>query len=339
MKLFKKKIIKGFYFIGSTNISEMIVRPWRGQGAVLMYHRVLSDSIVEKDVSPLSGLAISETLFKKQMNYLKKKYKIVSMDQMAEHLLSPSKEFVVAITFDDGYKDNLTHALPILELYNIPATIYITTRFPQGDTSLWWYELWDYLLIVDKIEIVYGNLLRSWNTTSHKDKITCYQELISLVMPLPYHDQLILLNIITNKSLRKQYIELCLNWKDIQFLDKHDLITIGAHTHTHPNLSSLSEKEAFNDMFNSKEILEKELMHPILHFAYPFGKEDTTKQRELMLAQQCGFITAVTNQNNQLYAPNMYEIPRIYIGQSEDLRDFKTKLSGFELLMRKVFSK
>ena len=147
------------------------------------------------------------------------------------------------------------------------------------------------------------------------------------------------MKVITNNSLLKQYPNLCLNWDEVKTLDNHELITIGAHTVSHPNLSALNYKEAFNEIYYSKYILENKLSHSIKHFAYPFGKEDTTKQREFMLAQQCGFLTAVTNQNNQLYAPKMHEIPRIYIGQSENLRDFKTKLSGFELLMRKLFSK
>ena len=83
--------------------------------------------------------------FAEQMSYLSEDHEVVSMDELVAHLEGDSKEFVVAVTFDDGYKDNLTHALPILEQYNIPATIYITTRFPEGDTWMWWYEIWDYI--------------------------------------------------------------------------------------------------------------------------------------------------------------------------------------------------
>ena len=145
MGRFKKHLKKYFYLLGTLKPLQKIVVPWRGSGAILLYHRVLPDNIVESDNSPTSGLAVSETRFNQQMEYLRKNYTIVSMDQMAEHLISSSKEFLVAITFDDGYKDNLTHALPILELHNIPATIYVTTRLPEGDTWLWWYEIWDYL--------------------------------------------------------------------------------------------------------------------------------------------------------------------------------------------------
>ena len=48
---------------------------------------------------------------------------------------------MITITFDDGYKDNLDYALPILEKFKVPATVYVTTRFLEGDTWMWWYEL------------------------------------------------------------------------------------------------------------------------------------------------------------------------------------------------------
>ena len=87
--------------------------------------------------------------FAEQMEFLSENHEVVSMDGLVDYLESEpdrdANKFVVAVTFDDGYKDNLTHALPILEQYNIPATIYITTRFPEGDTWMWWYEIWDYL--------------------------------------------------------------------------------------------------------------------------------------------------------------------------------------------------
>ena len=48
---------------------------------------------------------------------------------------------MIVITFDDGYNDNLLHALPVLEKYQVPASIYITTRFLEEHAWMWWYEL------------------------------------------------------------------------------------------------------------------------------------------------------------------------------------------------------
>ena len=77
------------------------------------------------------------------MIYLKKNYNLVSLDNLLnfEKKDKPS----ISITFDDGYKDNLVHALPVLNELNVPATIYVITKFFENDFSIWWCELQDYL--------------------------------------------------------------------------------------------------------------------------------------------------------------------------------------------------
>ena len=63
------------------------------------------------------------------------------MDEFIGNLKKGKNEFMLTITFDDGYKDNLLYALPILEKFEVPAIIYITTRFQDQNVDLWWYEL------------------------------------------------------------------------------------------------------------------------------------------------------------------------------------------------------
>ena len=132
---------------------------------------------VEKDNSPNSSLIVPTLRFTEQMEFLAKNHQVVSIDGLVEHLEGDSNRFVVAVTFDDGYKDNLVHALPILEKFNIPATIYITTRFPEGDTWVWWYEIWDYLKKIKVLEESYSDKLKKWNLGNLKQKMNCFSEL------------------------------------------------------------------------------------------------------------------------------------------------------------------
>ena len=112
--------------------------PWQGRASILCYHRICKDTS-QKELHP-NGNLISESAFTNQMKILHSEYDVISMDEMLAHLSSNSKDFKVAVTFDDGYKDNLFVALPVLEKYKIPATIYIVTRFPEGDNWMWWYD-------------------------------------------------------------------------------------------------------------------------------------------------------------------------------------------------------
>ena len=73
------------------------------------------------------------------MEAIKEKYQLCTINELIEG--SKNNKFMVAITFDDGYKDNLIHALPILEEHKIPASIYITTKFLEKKVNMWWYEL------------------------------------------------------------------------------------------------------------------------------------------------------------------------------------------------------
>ena len=122
-----------------SNLVSLLGAPWRGRGAILMYHRILPNEQINKNLD--FGMTVSSLNFEKQIKSLKSKYKICPMNEFVNNLKKDKSEFMLAITFDDGYKDNLVYALPILEKFEIPATIYITTKFLSENTEMWWYEL------------------------------------------------------------------------------------------------------------------------------------------------------------------------------------------------------
>ena len=261
------------------------------------------------------------------------------MDNLIKHLEDPSDKFVVAITFDDGYKDNLINALPILERYSIPATIYITTRFPERDTWMWWYELWDHLQKVDDLEIFFQSKSWKWKTDSHQKKIYCYRQLENWMINLHSNDQKILAESVTKSPSRKQYPELCLTWDEINTLDSHRLVTVGAHTHTHPNLRTLDDEEAFFEINHSKNLLKRHLEHDIEHFAYPYGTINEADKREFNLVDRCNFRSAVTTRADSITSTNLNAIPRLGIEHFLSASDLCAKLSGWEHLVRNIIGK
>ena len=313
-------------------------RPWRGRACVICYHRILPDDEFEADKSPNYNLIMPTSKFAEQIEFLSENHEVVSMDGLVDYLESEpdrdSNKFVVAVTFDDGYKDNLTHALPILEQYNIPATIYITTRFPEGDTWMWWNEIWDYLDKNDALEV--NDLNEGRTIRTPRQKIKCFNKLFDWILNLSYEKQKKYVETITKSVARKQYSNLCLNWEEIKILDQHPLVTIGAHTNSHPNLKKLTEQEAFAEMSHSKNLLEEKLKHSVEHFAYPFGTHNEADVREFELASRCGFRTAVTTRPESLKSPALNAIPRLGVPSYLNLRGFIGKLSGWETLVKKL---
>jgi len=96
---------------------------------ILMYHRV--DRLPTYD-----QLTVSPARFAEQIEHLATQYRVISLEQAVGELLRGGPiQFGVVITFDDGYRDNLVHALPVLLHYQVPATIFVTTRFCDQNLS------------------------------------------------------------------------------------------------------------------------------------------------------------------------------------------------------------
>ena len=175
---------------------------------------------------------------------------------------------MLSITFDEGYKDNLNFALPILEHYKIPATIYMITRFLDTDVWMWWYELKETINQKDYLRFNYNGENFDYELKNYNQKTKVFKNLRKLFLNLKVDEQLKLLEIITENKKRKNYSDICLNTEELKTLDKNSLITIGAHTHNHPNLKILSEDEAIYDICKCTKILENLLNHKVNVYMY-----------------------------------------------------------------------
>jgi peptidoglycan/xylan/chitin deacetylase (PgdA/CDA1 family) len=328
--------VKSALFSLAGAMPDKLFHTWRGNALMLLYHRIVPDDEVAPEFNPNSYSEVTCSLFEEHIIELAARFHVVSIDHLYQHILKKSKDFVVSITFDDGYKDNLIYALPILERHNVPATFYITTRFPEGDTWMWWYEFWDYILTVDYVVVEFESRVQKWRTDNIKNKLQCYYDLKKVIIGLGYNEQKSFAEIVTQNATRKQYDNLCLKWDEIKSLGAHSLATIGAHTHTHSALSMLSEEEAYSEMAQSKKLLEKKLGYSVNSIAYPYGREKEAAQREFNLAKKCGFQTGVTTYPDPLIDPQLHAIPRLGVPFFVNKRVLRTKLSGCENFVRKL---
>jgi len=300
-----------------------------------MYHRVLPDDLIKKDLD--IGMAVSSSNFEKQIKVLKSKYKIVSMNEFNENLKKKKKQFMIAITFDDGYNDNLRYALPILEKFEVPATIYITTRFLNDNVWMWWYELKDEIQNKSTLNFEFENVKYNFILKSFKQKNLAFKNLRKLFLDLTSDRQIKLLEIITGNKKRKNYSEICLNREELKNLDMHPLITIGSHSHNHLNLSILENENLIYEINKSTEILESLLNHKIKHFSYPYGQNYQVSKREYNTIADLNFDTAVTTQVHPIRDYSPFLLPRIYVGNNTCERTLINHLSGFYNLVNKLF--
>ena len=324
IKNFLKKI-----YISKTisSLVNLVGSPWKGRGVILMYHRVMEDKKMNEDSN--HGLAVSCSNFEKQLKILKSRFDVCSLSEFINNLEKKSNKFMVTITFDDGYKDNLFNALPILEKFEIPASIYISTRFLNKEVDMWWYEINDVIQTQSNLFFDYEKKKFNFILKNQKQKLFAYRQLSKLFINLKINDQIKLLEKITNTQKRKNYSEICLNPEEVKILAKHPLITIGSHGHNHLNLKILKDEEIRHEINQSSKILENLLGCRVKHFCYPYGGKKQASAREYNMIKEFKFCSAVTSRVFPIRNYNLFALPRIYIGENTCDKTLINHISGF----------
>ncbi len=278
-------------------------------GDILMLHRVTSKgATLQKN----KALEITPNQFENIILYYKKQhYQFVSLDEFISIKRTKSffkKQKYIAVTFDDGYKDNLMEALPICQKYNVPFTIYVSTSMVTRTAFLWWYVLEEILMF--NAEINLGNKIYEIKSLDEKnavfDKIHAILSQRDTNECQQWFDEMGFNWIETNQRLNNQ---LCLSNDDLIFLGKEKLCTIGSHTVSHARLTKQLPDIRFDELSNSKKYLEAIIEKPILHFSYPYGEVNKEVTADV---QACGYHSAVIVQEGCVRKKdNMLELHRV----------------------------
>ena len=117
------------------------IRNQRNRYRILVYHRVNDQRHVDNPVAKSMSVRVAH--FERQMKFLNKYFNVMSVDCLADVLeqKKPLPKRALAITFDDGYRDNYMYAFPLLKKYQFPATIFLTTGMIGTQKGLWWDHL------------------------------------------------------------------------------------------------------------------------------------------------------------------------------------------------------
>ena len=253
-------------------------------------------------------------------------YTFVSLNRLSEQLEAGSGEKLLALTFDDGYRDNFTVAYPVLKSLGIPFAIYVTTSFPDGEAVLWWDAMERLLQDHDHITFADG-LVMPCRTT--QEKLDAFVSLRGAIMALPRDglgDRVNAMFEQANLDWRQMCAAEALSWKDLCELARDPLVTIGAHTVNHPVLSALSAEQACAEMRDSRERIEARIGAPVAHFCYPFGSRNEVGTREFELARKLGFKTATTTRWGNIFRAHrahLHGLPRVPLTNAFSWDDFR----------------
>ena len=204
---------------------------------------------------------------------------------------------VVVFTLDDGYANNLQHALPVFEKYGIPFTVFVTTGFMDHTHAPWWETLVALLNHTPKLTFDFGQGQVQFDLTMAHEKQLALEKIIEFAAGSNESAAVEVLNRTAiehgfDPLADKEGLIMCPN--QTRELASHPLARIGAHSVSHRNLRRLSAEEATEEMVRSAGRIEDVVGYRPVSFAYPYGFHSAVSAREIDLARECGFKIAVT---------------------------------------------
>lgn len=283
-----------------------------GGALILGYHRI---SAGEDDCSQVR---VSPENFSGHMKALREYAYPIGLPELVQSLsqnILPPK--AVAVTFDDGYVDTLHIAKPILERFDIPATVFICTGYLGRE--FWWDELERLVLATQadprSLFLQTGSTQFRWNPSRETHEFgrpevyrQFHEALYRFLLPLDIEDQNHAMEAIrrwsevtspANSSRR------ALNEAELLRLEEGGLIELGAHTSHHPALTALTLERQREEILSSKRVLEALLGKQIAGFSYPNGRAAVDTRRlveSLGFAYACSSIPDVVRPGGDLYA-------------------------------------
>ena len=263
----------------------------RGMGArlsILIYHRVLPTP------DPLRPSIVDTAAFDVQMATLKKVFKVLKLSEAVERLYAGTLPARAAcITFDDGYTDNFTHALPVLKRHGLPATFFIATAYLNGG-RMFNDTVTEAVRRTGMDAADFGHLgLGSYNFSSSELRLAAIRDILQRVKYLsPETRESTVEHLARDLTDEPLPCDLMMTTSQLSQLRAAGM-EIGAHTHHHPILSSTPRDRARHEISHGKALLENILDTRMELFAYPNGRPGTDYRREhVELVKDLGFKAA-----------------------------------------------
>jgi peptidoglycan/xylan/chitin deacetylase (PgdA/CDA1 family) len=305
--------------------------PPKPKPLILMYHRIANE--------PLDpwGIAVSPAHFEEHLEVLRRTRHPLSLTNFVSRFLAgtlPSN--AVAVTFDDGYVDNLIAGKPRLAAADVPATVFLATGYLGRAGEFWWDELARLILVgtgPQNLEFAVGGKImrfdlgeeiarnatgwRAWLDEPRTARQEAYIAIWKAFRTLETKERDALM-----AQLRKAFVSSPpkggwgrpMTLEEVQELVEDHLVAIGPHTVSHPALTELDPSSRRREIAASKKTCEALAGVEVCAFAYPFGNLDAEVRAAIGAA---GFTCACSTRHGPVtFDSDVFALPRIQVPDS-----------------------
>ena len=290
--------------------------PLAGNAVILMYHRIADDG---------TDLCVPPAEFRAHMTLLREAgYRVLPLPELAAALArGDAPEKSVAITLDDGYLDALTHAVPILQEFDHPATFFIISS-TLDETSEFWWEALERVFAHDglpaMLDVALADGAEPMPTRTPDEIRAAFDAVRRTFYTLPLEGQ-------------RERVATLLRWaglppaeasrairpmtpEEIRALDRLPGMEIGAHTAHHLLLPAQSAATKEHEIAHCKQRLETLLGHAVQSLSYPHGAFDA---ETVDVTDRAGFTVAVTTGNQPAWRrSHPLVLPRCAVQAGDD---------------------
>jgi peptidoglycan/xylan/chitin deacetylase (PgdA/CDA1 family) len=315
-----------------TGLSRLVRRAHRHRLLVLCYHGLTDGPSTDWLLHPLES-------FEREMTFLASHYRVLPIDDALDEIYGPGlSEPTAVITFDDGYRNNFTLALPVLQRLNMSATIYLTTGLIGTDEVLWTTELQLAIEETDATELRIGDALVDGplgaDVGSRRTRGGVVRQRLKR---LPDGRRRALaaevVETLGRPSGTSQFA--LMTTEELGLMDQQGRITFGGHSRTHPILSSLDSSALEDEICGSIDDLAG-LAHVSRTFAYPNGQPEDYDDRCIQLLSSSGIRAGLTTRQWLHHAGfDRYQVRRVVVDGGISFPDFVASVSGVKEVMRR----
>lgn len=289
-------------------------------GLVLLYHRV--NRLPKTGFCPTRDLSVHPDQFDAQIRFVKEQFDVIPLRQLVEILRVgrdlPARN-VAALTFDDGYEDNLTEALPVLKRHGLPATIFVPPGIMDSAEFLWhdWLEM--LLARAGRKRLLVENDLLDYEAPirTRGEKWHAYEILAEKLLIMPVRLRAQALNEIGQllgipSFPRRDRDHQLLTWEQLRQMRRSGLMEVGNHSMNHMIVSALKGPELAYEIGEAHRRLMEEMKETVDLFAYPNGRACDIGGAAAALVKDLGYRAAFSTVPGVVTADtDPFLIPRV----------------------------